>query len=219
MRCSDRRAQRRHCAGTMSYCVRGQGAMRFWFSRRDMPRYRTHSGDEQMSLEEEWRMAGGFVGMVKPTTQGSGSHDALVRMLPPSVRTHTVYCGIKDGTVEEFEAVMPQYERGVAEAAGAQGRPHPSGRHAAVHDPRLCRRAAHRRGLGGQVRHPGLHLGHEPDPRHEGAGRQAHRRRRLRFHHRADWSSNISAMPASTSSPSRRSRRRGRRSAFSPTGR
>ena len=60
---------------------------------------------------------GGFVGMVKPTTQGSGSHDALVTMLPPSIRTHTVYCGIQDGTVEEFKAVMPQYERGVAEVA------------------------------------------------------------------------------------------------------
>jgi len=60
---------------------------------------------------------GGFVGMVKPTTQGSGSHDALVTMLPPSIRTHTVYCGIKEGTVEEFKAVMPQYERGVAEVA------------------------------------------------------------------------------------------------------
>ena len=30
-------------------------------------------------------------------------------------RTHTVYCGIKDGTVEEFQTVMPEYERGVAE--------------------------------------------------------------------------------------------------------
>ncbi len=61
---------------------------------------------------------GGFVGMVKPTTQGgTGSHDALVKMLPASVRTHTVYCGIKDGTVEEFQSVMPEYERGVAEVA------------------------------------------------------------------------------------------------------
>lgn len=60
---------------------------------------------------------GGFVGMVKPTTQGSGSHDALVGMLPKSVRTHTFYCGIQDGTVEEFETVMPEYERGVAEVA------------------------------------------------------------------------------------------------------
>jgi maleate isomerase len=60
---------------------------------------------------------GGFVGMVKPTTQGSGSHDALVALLPPGVRTHTVYCGIKDGTVEEFRTVMPEYERGVAEVA------------------------------------------------------------------------------------------------------
>ena len=60
---------------------------------------------------------GGFVGMVKPTTHGSGSHDALVKLLPPGVRTHTVYCGIKDGTVEEFKAVMPDYERGVAEVA------------------------------------------------------------------------------------------------------
>jgi maleate cis-trans isomerase len=63
-------------------------------------------------------MTGGFVGMVKPTTQDSGSHDALVRMLPKSVLTHTVYCRIKDGTVEEFQSVMPEYERGVAEAAG-----------------------------------------------------------------------------------------------------
>ena len=61
---------------------------------------------------------GGFVGMVKPTTQeGTGSHDALMRLLPPTVRTHTIYCGIKDGTVEEFKTVMPQYERGVAEVA------------------------------------------------------------------------------------------------------
>ena len=60
---------------------------------------------------------GGFIGMVKPTTQASGSHDALAQMLPASVRTHTVYCGIQDGTVEEFRTIMPQYERGVAEVA------------------------------------------------------------------------------------------------------
>jgi len=59
----------------------------------------------------------GFVGMVKPTTQGSGSHDALVTMLPPAIRTHTIYCGIQDGTVEEFRSVMPEYERGVAVVA------------------------------------------------------------------------------------------------------
>jgi maleate isomerase len=58
-----------------------------------------------------------FAGMVKPTSQASGSHDALVKLLPPNVRTHTVYCGIRDGTVEEFQTVMPQYERGVAEVA------------------------------------------------------------------------------------------------------
>jgi maleate cis-trans isomerase len=60
---------------------------------------------------------GCFVGMVKPTTVASGSHDALVGLLPASVRMHTVYCGIKDGTVEEFQTVMPQYEQGVAEVA------------------------------------------------------------------------------------------------------
>jgi maleate isomerase len=58
-----------------------------------------------------------LVGMVKPTSQASGSHDALVAMLPPGIATRTFYCGIKDGTVEEFAAVMPQYERGVAEMA------------------------------------------------------------------------------------------------------
>ncbi|MBX9741602.1 MAG: hypothetical protein K2X62_16120 [Beijerinckiaceae bacterium] len=55
-----------------------------------------------------------FVGMVKPTTHGSGSHDALLTMLPPEIRTETYYCGIKDGTVDEFKAVMPEYEHGVA---------------------------------------------------------------------------------------------------------
>jgi maleate cis-trans isomerase len=55
--------------------------------------------------------------MVKPTTQASGSHDALAALLPPEIRTHTVYCGIRDGTVEEFKTIMPQYERGVAEVA------------------------------------------------------------------------------------------------------
>lgn len=59
----------------------------------------------------------GFVGMVKPTSQASGSHDALAAMLPAGVRCHTVYCGIRDGTVEEFRSVMPEYERGVAEVA------------------------------------------------------------------------------------------------------
>lgn len=59
----------------------------------------------------------GVVGMVKPTTHGSGSHDALVRMLPPGIITRAFYCGIKDGTVEEFETVMPEYERGVNEMA------------------------------------------------------------------------------------------------------
>lgn len=58
-----------------------------------------------------------FVAMVKPTTHGSGSHDALLDMLPPGIRTETFYCGIKDGTVEEFKTVMPEYERGVAEMA------------------------------------------------------------------------------------------------------
>jgi maleate cis-trans isomerase len=58
-----------------------------------------------------------LVGMVKPTSQASGSHDALLAMLPPQIRTHTFYCGIRDGTVEEFRTVMPQYERGVAEMA------------------------------------------------------------------------------------------------------
>jgi maleate isomerase len=58
---------------------------------------------------------GGFVGMVKPTSTASGSHDALLAILPPGIRTHTVYCGIRDGTVEEFKAIMPQYERGIAE--------------------------------------------------------------------------------------------------------
>lgn len=58
-----------------------------------------------------------FVGMVKPTSQASGSHDALTKLLPARIRTHTVYCGIKDGTVEEFETVMPQYEKGVAAVA------------------------------------------------------------------------------------------------------
>jgi maleate isomerase len=60
---------------------------------------------------------GGVVGMVKPTSHASGSHDALVGLLPPAIRAHTVYCGIKDGTVEEFKTVMPRYERGVAEVA------------------------------------------------------------------------------------------------------
>ena len=60
---------------------------------------------------------GGFVGMVKPTSQASGSHDALTALLPPEIRTHTIYCGIRDGTVEEFKTIMPQYERGVADVA------------------------------------------------------------------------------------------------------
>ena len=60
---------------------------------------------------------GPFVGMVKPTTQASGSHDALAAILPPEIRTHTVYCGVREGTVEEFKTIMPQYERGVAEVA------------------------------------------------------------------------------------------------------
>lgn len=59
----------------------------------------------------------GFVGMVKPTSQASGSHDALLTLLPAGIRTETFYCGIQDGTVEEFEAVMPNYEKGVAQMA------------------------------------------------------------------------------------------------------
>jgi maleate isomerase len=58
-----------------------------------------------------------LVGMVKPTTHGSGSHDALVKLLPPGIRTETFYCGIKDGTVEEFETVIPEYRKGVEEIA------------------------------------------------------------------------------------------------------
>ena len=68
-----------------------------------------------MTVEE--RKKTHLVGMVKPTSQASGSHDALRAMLPPEIRTHTFYCGIRDGTVEEFRTVMPEYERGVAEMA------------------------------------------------------------------------------------------------------
>ncbi len=46
------------------------------------------------------------VAMVKPTTHGSGSHDALLAMLPPGVRTETFYCGIKDG--DEIQALVEQ---------------------------------------------------------------------------------------------------------------
>lgn len=58
-----------------------------------------------------------LVGMVKPTTQASGSHDALLAMLPPGIACETFYCGIKGGTVEEFESIMPDYDRGVAAIA------------------------------------------------------------------------------------------------------
>jgi maleate cis-trans isomerase len=68
-------------------------------------------------LEDAMSTQGRFVGMVKPTSQASGSHDALTALLPAEIRTHTVYCGIRDGTVEEFKTIMPQYERGVAEVA------------------------------------------------------------------------------------------------------
>jgi maleate isomerase len=61
-----------------------------------------------------------LVGMVKPTTQASGSHDALLALLPAGIATRTYYCGIQDGTVEEFKAVMPRYERGVAEMAATK---------------------------------------------------------------------------------------------------
>lgn len=70
----------------------------------------------------------GFVGMVKPTSIASGSHDALLPLLPKGVRTETFYCGIMDGTVEEFKTVMPEYERGV-DAMAAKGADliHPEG--------------------------------------------------------------------------------------------
>jgi maleate cis-trans isomerase len=60
-----------------------------------------------------------LVAALKPTSreQDSGSHDALRELLPPGIRIQSFYCGISEGTTEEFKAVMPQYERAVAEAA------------------------------------------------------------------------------------------------------
>src|SRR4051794_13466366 len=64
-------------------------------------------------------MSDKLVAALKPTLreQDSGSHDALRGLLPSGIRIQSFYCGISEGTTDEFKAVMPQYERAVAEAA------------------------------------------------------------------------------------------------------
>ncbi len=131
-----------------------------------------------MSLEGfAWQAASS--GWSSPPRKASGSHDALAAHA--SGKCPNPHDLLRDqgwhgrGIPDGHAAIRAWRRRG----RRPQGRSHPSGRYAAVHDPPLCRRAAHRRGLGGQVPHPGLHLRHEPDPRHEGAGCQADRRRRV----------------------------------------
>jgi maleate isomerase len=55
----------------------------------------------------------GIVGMVKPVRR-PGTLEEIVPFLPPGVGMIPVYVGITQGTENEFEAVLPAYEKEVA---------------------------------------------------------------------------------------------------------
>lgn len=69
-----------------------------------------------------------FVGMIKPSTRASPSHDVLAAMLPPGIRTEMRAAPVKLGKLEEFAAAIPAYAEMVA-AFAAEGADliHPEG--------------------------------------------------------------------------------------------
>lgn len=52
-----------------------------------------------------------LIGIAKPTARGAASHALLVGMLPPEVRTIVRTSPVRNGTMEEFAAALPFYER------------------------------------------------------------------------------------------------------------
>jgi maleate isomerase len=61
----------------------------------------------------------GTVGMIKPTRR-PGTLEEIIPFLPPGVGMIPVYLDIRRGTQEEFETVMPAYEKEVALLADQQ---------------------------------------------------------------------------------------------------
>lgn len=57
-----------------------------------------------------WR---GIVGMVNPTMR-PGMIEDVIRLLPEGIGVLPLYLNIRRGTADEFETVMPEYERNVA---------------------------------------------------------------------------------------------------------
>lgn len=60
-----------------------------------------------------WR---GVVGMVKPTRR-PGTLEELIRILPEGIGMVPLLLNIRAGSMEEFQAAIPSYERSVAELA------------------------------------------------------------------------------------------------------
>ncbi len=79
-----------------------------------------------------WR---GVVGMVRPTRR-PGTLEELIRILPEGIGIVPLLLNFKAGSIAEFRAAIPQYERFAAELA-EQGVDLISLRRAAVHAARI----------------------------------------------------------------------------------
>ena len=106
----------------------------------------TESEGSSMSFSS-WR---GVVGMVNPTMR-PGMTEEVCRLLPEGIGLIPLFLNISRGTEDEFETMMPHYEKLDRAAGRAELRHHPSQRRAAVHGARLQGRGEDRRRLGEEV--------------------------------------------------------------------
>ena len=108
------------------------------------------SGRRSAMSFSSWR---GVVGMVNPTMR-PGMTEEVCRLLPEGIGLIPLFLNISRGTEDEFETMMPHYEKLDRGAGRAELRHHPSERRAAVHGARLQGRGEDRRGLGEEVQDP-----------------------------------------------------------------
>src|SRR5215208_6330564 len=106
-----------------------------------------------------WR---GVVGMVNPTMR-PGMTEEVCRLLPEGIGLIPLFLNISRGTEDEFEKMMPHYEKLIALLV-EQGCDliHPNG--AAVHGAWFQGRSKNRRGLGEKIQNSDHERGAEPYP-------------------------------------------------------
>ena len=97
-----------------------------------------------------WR---GVVGMINPTMR-PGMTEEVIRLLPEGIGLIPLFLNIRRGTEDEFETMMPHYEKLDRGAGRARLRPHSSARRAAVHGAGPQGRGRDRRRLGEEIQDP-----------------------------------------------------------------